>query len=49
MLFAVGFGLGPGGANLSSGFSRSQLDAAINSNRGPVLARGDLVATYSRA
>ena len=49
MVFAIGFGLGHGGAGLTSGFSRAQLDSAVRSNRGPVLARGDLVATYSRA
>lgn len=49
MVFALGFSLGKDGAGVTTGFSRTQLDDAIKSNRGPVLARGDLVATYARA
>ena len=49
MVFAVGFTLGEGGVGLTGGFSRGQLDSAVQSSRGPVLARGDLAATYSRA
>lgn len=49
MVFALGFSLGKDGAGLSSGFSRTQLEDAIKSNRGPLLARGDLIATYARA
>jgi Raf kinase inhibitor-like YbhB/YbcL family protein len=49
MVFALGFALGPQGSGLPAGFSRAQLDNAITSNTGPLLARGDLVATYTRA
>jgi Raf kinase inhibitor-like YbhB/YbcL family protein len=47
-VFATSFALGPGGAGLSPGFTRDQLDSAVTSSRGTVLARGELVATYGR-
>jgi phosphatidylethanolamine-binding protein (PEBP) family uncharacterized protein len=48
MVFALGFTLGQPGAGLGPGFTRAQLDGAISSNAGRVLARGELVAIYSR-